>query len=111
MEKHNIPNNVISEEQLLRYINGELSAEEQYLVESAIDEDPFLYDAIEGLSAIQNKEAITQITAQLNAHLSQQLKQNPKNKPIKFLQFSWLTALAIILILAIIAWYILHLSR
>ncbi len=110
MSKNNSSYNVISEEQLLRYINGKLSGEEQYMVERAIEEDPFLYDALEGLAEIQNKETISQLTAQINANLSKQLQQKPKNKPIKFLQFSWMTALVIVLILAVLAWYILHLS-
>jgi len=111
MSTKNTSYNKVSEEQLLSYINGKLSAEEQYVIEQALENDPFLYDAIEGLSDMKNKENIALLTNQINLQLAKQINLKPKNKPIKFQQFSWYIAVFLVLIIAVLAWYVLHLMR
>ena len=54
---NNILNNdeELNEELLLKYAEGNLSAEEQHAIESMMIDSSFLSDAVEGISSMKDK--------------------------------------------------------
>lgn len=101
----------IDEDQLLAYIEGRLSSTDQHAIEEALEADPFLNDAVEGLSEIKDKEHLKQITAQLNLHLKRQIKNRKKlrrSRPKLTEHWGWLYVL-IVLILVLLAWWVIRL--
>lgn len=101
---------VIDENQLLAYLEGNLSSEEQFRIESILDADPFLNDAIDGLAEIKDKETIKQITAQINLQLKRNIKSRKEKRRSrrKLTEHSgWLYTL-IVLLLAVLAWAVIH---
>ena len=102
----------VSEQQLLDYLNGRLSAEEQHEIEMRLAEHELLSDAEEGLAMIKDKEQIDAITAQLNTALTEQLKKRRKRKRRELPNQSLLIATTfIILVLIVIAFMVIYKMR
>jgi anti-sigma factor RsiW len=102
----------VSEQQLLDYINGKLSAEEQHEIEIRLAEHELLIDAEEGLALVQDKNKIDTVTAQLNASLTEQLKKRRKRKRRELPQQGLLIATTfIILVLIVIAFMVIYKMR
>ncbi len=103
MDQHkNIVPDSISDEMLLLYTEGKLSAEDTRKVEEAMASSLFIGDAAEGLSEMENKDDLSDIVGDLNQHLktltSQQKKRLQKHKP---LDINWI--IIAILVLTIVA--------
>ncbi len=79
-DKNNIGNNgflnEVDEHSLLQYLEGNMPHAQQHALEAALDSDPFLNDAIDGLYEVKDPAQLRAIAAQINA----QLKRNIKNK-------------------------------
>jgi len=73
----------LTEQQLLDYLRGELPPDQQHAIEAVLQEDDFLNDAVEGLQEVKSKEAITQITAQLNLQLRRQIRDKKEARRVK----------------------------
>jgi hypothetical protein len=101
-----------SNEQLIDYVNNNLSTDEQLHLERGIGEDPFLLDAIEGLRAIPDKEQMNQSISELNKHLNKLVYTKTQRKQKRKLPVNqWaMLAVAIILFLSVITYFIIHLS-
>lgn len=97
----------IDEDQLLAYLEGNMSPEEQHVLEEVLESDPFLNDAVEGLAAIKDKEQLRQIAAQINQHLRHQVKKRKhhrrRSRHKLTEHWGWLYVL-IVLGLALVAW-------
>jgi len=106
-QKYNNAAQQVSEEQLLSYLEGNLSPDQQHQIEEVLLDDPFLNDAVEGLAAIKDKEQIGRITAQLNLHLRRQIKEKKalRRQRRKFNpdRQTWMYIL-VILLLAVLSW-------
>ncbi len=89
-----------SDEQLLKYLQDGLSADEQHAIESKMADSPFMNDAVEGLQQMKDKRDIKDYVQQLNDQLHKQTaaKQKRKNKR-KFKQQDWIMMAVIILLL------------
>ena len=100
------------DEDLLKYLNQNLSPEEAHKLEKAMLQDAFVNDAIEGLSAIKDKEQINKSIDQLNNHLGKILKERTeKKKKRKIPSNQWtVVAIAITLLLVVLGYYVLHLK-
>ncbi len=59
----------ISEEELVKYLEGSLSNEERHLFEKKTADSSFVNDAIEGLQGFKNKKKLDQYVNQLNKNL------------------------------------------
>ncbi len=103
-------NPAVDQETLLKYLQGQLSADEQHEVEKSLLDDPFEADALEGLSAIENKQKISSVVAQLNRDLKKKTSQRKKGKLARVVGVeTWLLlAIALILLLAVIGYMIIH---
>lgn len=75
-------NDMLSDDELLRYVNTKTSAEEKENLQQKISEHSFEKDAIEGLQKANDIHAINKHVEQLNERLRAQLqnKRKPKNK-------------------------------
>lgn len=102
----------VSEQQLLDYLNGTLSAEEQHEIEMRLAEHELLMDAEEGLALVENKNELNAVTAQLNATLTEQLKKRRKRKRRALPNQGLLIATTfIILVLIVIAFMVIYKMR
>lgn len=100
----------VDQETLLKYLQGKLSTEEQHEVEKSLVDDPFETDALEGLSAMENKQQITAMVAQLNRDLKKKTSRRKKWKLDRVVRLeSWLLlAIVLILLLSVIGYLIIH---
>lgn len=100
-------NEQISDEDLLKYLDENISKEEKYAIEKKLaDTSPFENDAIEGLQQLKSPELVKNHVNQLNQKLQQQLhnKKHRKQK-VKFKDLEWIIlAILIILFVCIIAY-------
>jgi anti-sigma factor RsiW len=99
----------VSEQQLLDYLNGKLSAEERHAIELQMAEHEMMMDAEEGLAMVQDKQQLETVSAQLNASLTEQLKKR-RNRNRRELpnQSILITATFIILVLIVIAFMVIY---
>lgn len=103
-------NTEVDQETLLKYLQGHLSAEEQHEVEKNLLDDAFEADALEGLQTIGDKSQISSVVEQLNRDLKKKTSRKNKARIRREAKLEpWLLfALVLILLLAIIAFFIIH---
>ncbi len=108
MDEHkHISPNTISDEMLLLYTEGKLSAADTRMVEEAMANSAFIGDAAEGLSELENKDAINDIVGDLNKQLTsitqQQKKRLKKHKP---LDINWIVIAILVLTIVAVGGYL-----
>ncbi|MCU7694507.1 hypothetical protein ACFSPU_07580 [Haoranjiania flava] len=98
-----------SEEDLLKYLNQDISGEEANRLEKEMLEDPFLKDALEGLQAYSSVSKMRKDVLSIDSKLKQQINTRPerKRKKLKDLNLA-LYVLFFIIILLLIAFVILQ---
>ncbi len=98
----------IDQETLLLYLQGKLSPEKQHELERQILDNEFAADAIDGLQDFGDKKKLALVVEQLNNDLKKRTSRK-KARRLKTLQTEpWLLlALAIILVLVVICYFIL----
>ncbi len=104
---HNL-NADIDQELLLKYLQNELTKEQEHEVESALSEDEFAADAMEGLYALKNTHDLGKISENLNRSLHYKLKEKRKLKNARGNagQPWFLYAVILILLLCIIGYLV-----
>jgi hypothetical protein len=99
-------NKEIEQDKLLDYLNKNLSAAEAHDIEKQMADDPFVNDAVEGLSNI-NKTNINAYTEQLNYNLQKQIKKKAARKEKRKLKNEgWIYYAIILLLLLCIIGYL-----
>ncbi len=88
----------LSEDELLKYLNAEISESEKQAIEQKMASSPFDSDAAEGLQQIKNVNLIQQNVAQLNKKLRNQLRIRKTRNKLSDKTMQWII-LAIILVL------------
>ena len=103
----------VSEEELLQYLNQELSDAEMQAIEEKMADSEFHQDAIDGLAQFKNKSSIQSITNSLNQQLSKQVSRKTKRKKKRILQDQqWLIVVVLaVLMLSIIGYLLIHFYR
>lgn len=98
----------LPEEKLMAYLEGKLSPGEQREVEAWLAEEGMESDALEGLQQLAPEET-KQSAARLNNELHKMItsKKERRQKQIRNTPWSW-TAILVILLLAILAYIVLH---
>ena|SRR6218665_3379780 len=99
-------NNDIEQEKLLEYLNRKLSAEEEHDLEKSMQEDPFVNDAMDGLSQMQQPDNIPTLVHQLNKDLKRHITKKKKNKRRSISEAPWLYYTVIILLLLAVLGYV-----
>ena len=97
----------IEQEKLLEYLNRKLSAEEQHVLETQMNDDAFMSDAMDGLEQMKSTDKVSLAVTQLNAGLKKQLEKNKKrrNKGTG-MQDSWIYYTVILLLLLAVIGYL-----
>lgn len=101
-------NSDIEQDKLLEYLNRKLSKEEQHLLETQMNNDSFVSDAMDGLEQIRNTDKVSLAVSQLNAGLKKQLENNKKRRNKgTVIQESWIFyAVILLLVLAVIGYIV-----
>jgi hypothetical protein len=96
----------LRDEDLLKYVQENLSREEEYKVEKQIADSDFVSDAVEGLQSIQNKRSIEQYVDELNRQLRKQVSVKKRRKEKrKWKEERWIIiSVVIVLLLCILAY-------
>ncbi len=88
-------------EELMDYINNNLSEEDKHALEQKALDSDFINDALEGLDTIKRKEYLEQYVLQLNKNLQQQLANKRQRKHKRRLKDNPWIVIAILILLAI----------
>ena len=103
----------INEEELKRYLSGNLSDEERHIIETKMVNSEFVNDAVEGLQQFSSSQNLDDYVNHLNRDLHQYIegkKEIKEKRRIKDL--SWvIVAVIIILLLCILAYIVVKLQR
>jgi hypothetical protein len=86
---------------LLKYVQGDLSKEELLEVEKQMANSDFVSDAVEGLQNIRNKKSIDQYVDELNQHLHNHIEGKKKRKLKRQIKDQQWIYLAVVIILGI----------
>lgn len=103
-------NKDVDQEELLQYLNSNLTAEEQHKLETQLNEDEFLNDAAEGLAQLAHTNELPTIVQQLNAGLKATLEQKKKKRRrTAMFKDNWTYySIIIILVLTVIAFVVIR---
>lgn len=97
----------LSEEQLIAYLEGRLSAGQQREIERLLSDEGMESDAIEGLKELQPKNTVRSVQ-KLNAQLHRfALKKKRRTRPFSENRWTWI-AILLVLLLCIMSYLILH---
>jgi hypothetical protein len=97
----------VDQQELLKYLEGKLSAEEQHELEKNSLEDPFATDALDGLADISNKTKLAALVEDLNRDLKKKTgkkKKWPHRREAKL--EPWLLITIVLVLLVVILGYI-----
>jgi hypothetical protein len=103
----------INEEELRRYLLGNISDEERYDIEKKMADSSFTNDAVEGLQKFSSHQKLDEYVKHLNKGLHQYLadKKEIKEKR-KIKDLSWIiVAVIIILLLCMLAYIVVKMQR
>jgi hypothetical protein len=98
---------ITDQEKLMQYLNEQLSNSESHQLESDMEFDPFMTEAIEGLEQV-DKHIIPDVIDQLNISLRKEIKAKKRKKRNQiFSNQNWVYfAVILILILLIISYLV-----
>jgi hypothetical protein len=102
----------ISEEELKKYLSGNISEEEKHAIEKKMADSDFVNDAVEGLQRFTSKQKLDEYVNHLNEGLHQYIagKKEIKEKR-KIKDLSWIIiAVIIILLLCILAYIVIRMQ-
>lgn len=102
--------NRLTDEQMMAYVEGRLSAEEQRQVEAWLSEEGMESDALEGLQQLKTGDA-TQLATRINYKLQNDLRRNRRTRRNHFADNKWgWIAVLVILLLAILAFVVIKVA-
>ena len=98
---------ITDQEKLMQYLNEQLSHSESHQLESDMESDPFMTEAMEGLEQV-DKQIIPEVIDQLNISLRKEIKAKKRKKRNQiFSNQNWVYfAVILILILLIISYLV-----
>lgn len=103
----------LNHDELMNYLDGNLSEQEKHSFEKKAANSPFVNDAVEGLQEFKNKQQLEEHVKEINIKLKQQLKsrQHRKQRP-EITDNTWLIiSTLIILAICVICYFIIHLYK
>jgi ferric-dicitrate binding protein FerR (iron transport regulator) len=100
----------LSNEELLKYLDNDISEEEMNAIEQKMAASDFENDALEGLAQFKTKENITTITNSLNQQLKKQISRSTKRKKKRKIQDQqWLIVVILaVLLLSVAGYFLIH---
>lgn len=101
----------LNEDELVNYLNDNLSEQDKHAIEEKMAGSPFVNDAVDGLKEFKSKQQLNDTIKQLNKSLEKQLAEKKLRKSkheFKDLPLLLLTAI-IILLICIVGYFVIHL--
>jgi hypothetical protein len=92
-------NKDIDNQQLMDYLSGQLSGEQQHAVERSMADSDFMNDAVEGLQNIPDKKDLQNYVDELNAALQKSMQKKKLRRQKRRLKDEPWAYIAVILIL------------
>ncbi len=101
-----------SEEALKRYLEGNASAEERFMIENQMSDEDFMNDAVEGLQHFKSPLVMQDYVNKINKDLVKHTSKRKNNKLRSHIEDQhWtLISIIIILLLCILGYFVIHLS-
>lgn len=102
-----------TDEQLLQYLNNNLSEQEAHELEAAMLNDPFMNDAVEGLQSLPSAGNLPQLVNQLNKQLHKQTakpKLRRNKQPFVSLSMVTYVTIALLLLIAMAVYFFFYLK-
>ncbi len=99
-------NKDVEQEKLLDYLNRQLSDKEQHELETQLNDDAFMSDAMDGLTAMHPKADVAAMVQELNTGLNRQLRKKKKGKSFFKQDASLYYSIALILLLIVIGYVV-----
>ena len=99
----------IKSEDLLRYLEGNVTEEERFAIEHQMTSSGFINDAVEGLQQFHDKKQLQQFATQINLQLRKHTAKDRKRKQRRQLnsqQWTMITIVTIILLCVLAYWVI-----
>jgi hypothetical protein len=101
----------LNEDELMKYLDNNLSDEEKHEFEKKLAGSSFANDAVDGLKSFKNKQSLNDYVNQINKNLDKQLqlkKQQKEKRKIK--ELGWIIlAVILILFICLISYFVIHL--
>jgi hypothetical protein len=103
----------VSDEELLKYLNHDISEADMHAIEEKMAASDFHNDAIEGLQEFKDKKSILTLTNTLNQQLKKQIVRSGKRKKKRKIQDQqWMIVVVLsVLFLSIIGYLLIHYYR
>ena len=103
-------NDAPNEQELMKYLRGNISEEERFAMEQQMADSAFVNDAVEGLQQLGSPEKIEALKDQLNKQLQKEtLKRSHSKKKRGIADQQWLiVAILAILLLCIAGYLMIH---
>lgn len=103
----------LSDEELLKYLNDDISEAEMHAIEEKMAASDFHHDALEGLNQFKDKKNIQRLTNALNQQLKKQISRSGKRKKKRKIQDQHWMIIAVlsVLFLSIIGYLLIHFYR
>ena len=103
----------LSAEELLNYLEGNLSEEERHQTERKLVDSPFAEEALQGLQAFKNKKDIQQYVDELNRQLQKQTAEKKKRQQKRKLKgMDWIMiTIVTVLLLCFLGYVAIHLQQ
>ena len=100
-------------DELINYVEDNLTEEEKYLLEKKAMDSEFVNDALEGLQSLRDKRQLDEYVQQLNKGLQQQLasKRDRKNKRMPTQNLLIIIAILILLAICIFGFLFIYFYR
>jgi hypothetical protein len=100
----------IDQDTLLQYLQGHLTPDKQHELEAKMLEDDLESDALEGLTAFQDKQHLSHVVDQLNRELKKKTQtRKQRYDKMKIRQDPWLwMAVLLILLLIVLSYFVIH---
>ena len=86
---------------LLKYMQGELSKDDEHKVEKQMADSDFVSDAVEGLQTIRNKKSIEVYVDELNRNLHKQVSSKKQRREKRKLKDQPWIVIAVVVVLAL----------
>ena len=100
----------LTEDKLMAYLSGKLSAAEQHEIELWLSDDGMESDALEGLSTLRSEETehtVNKLKHELRKKITGKKR---RRRPLRTDHLTWV-AIAIILLLAVVAYIVIRIAR
>ena len=100
-------NKDIEQDKLLQYLDNQLPESDKHAVETNLNDDAFMSDAMDGLQQLENKSDIPSIVNQLNTGLKKQLDKRKQRKNKRAIaEQPWVYYTIVLLLVLVVVAYI-----